>query len=63
FKRGELVSCIDTHGIEVARGLTNYNSEEIAKLKGQPSSRIAEILGYIDQPELINRDNMVVQAG
>ncbi|MDO6460579.1 glutamate 5-kinase [Granulosicoccaceae sp. 1_MG-2023] len=63
FMRGELVRCVDSEGKEVARGLTNYHGSEVRKLMGQPSSRIAEILGYVDQPELINRDNMVVQAG
>lgn len=62
FKRGEMVICLSPEQQEVARGLTNYNSEEIARLKGQPSSKIEEILGYIDEPELINRDNMVVQT-
>ena len=60
FKRGELVSCHNKEGEEVARGLSNYNSDEIRRLKGQPSSRIEEILGYVDEPELINRDNMVM---
>lgn len=62
FKRGEMVTCTDSQGMEVARGLINYNSEEVVKLRGQPSRAIEMILGYIDEPELINRDNMVVQA-
>ncbi|MCB1756964.1 MAG: glutamate 5-kinase, partial [Gammaproteobacteria bacterium] len=63
FKRGEMVTCIDRQGLEIARGLINYNSEEVVKLRGQPSKAIEQILGYVDEPELINRDNMVVQAG
>lgn len=63
FKRGELVRCLDSNGQEIARGLVNYHSDEVKKLMGQASSRIGEILGYVDEPELINRDNMVVQAG
>ncbi len=61
FRRGEMVTCHDRDKTEIARGLSNYSSEEISKLKGQPSSKIEEILGYSDEPELINRDNMVVQ--
>jgi len=59
FHRGALVSCVDEGGGEVARGLVNYNSSEIKKLLGCHSSDIEALLGYIDEPELINRDNMV----
>lgn len=60
FGRGEMVSCIDESGIEVARGLANYSALETHKLLGQPSHRIEEILGYVDEPELIHRDNLVL---
>lgn len=60
FTRGELVSCCDIDGREVARGLVNYSSDETAKILGQSSSRIAEILGYRDDDELIHRDNLVL---
>lgn len=61
FRRGEMVTCHSPAGTEIARGLSNYSSEEISKIKGQASSKIEEILGYSDEPELINRDNMAVQ--
>lgn len=60
FKRGDLVSCLDEHGHEIARGLINYNVDETRKLLGKPSTEIEDILGYIDEPELINRDNLAV---
>jgi glutamate 5-kinase len=60
FQRGEMVSCVDPQGREVARGLVNYSAEEAARLCGQPSHRIALILGYVDEPELIHRDNLVL---
>ncbi|OOZ36755.1 glutamate 5-kinase [Solemya velesiana gill symbiont] len=60
FSRGEVVSCVDSHGHEVARGLVNYGADEADRIKGQPSSRIGEILGYIDEEELIHRDNLVL---
>lgn len=62
FRRGEMVTCHSPAGTEIARGLSNYSSEEISKIKGQASSKIEEILGYSDEPELINRDNMAVQS-
>jgi glutamate 5-kinase len=60
FSRGEVVSCIDAAGKEVARGLVNYSAQETRRIMGQPSSRIAEILGYVDDAELIHRDNLVL---
>jgi glutamate 5-kinase len=60
FGRGEMVSCVDEQGREVARGLVNYDALETVKIKGPPSSRIREILGYIDEEELIHRDNLVL---
>lgn len=60
FSRGELVSCVNTQGVEVARGLVNYNADEARRIKGQPSAKIESLLGYVDEPELIHRDNLVV---
>jgi len=60
FKRGELVSCIDGKGNEVARGLINYSLKEAEKIIGQPSHKIGEILGYGGDSELIHRDNLVL---
>jgi glutamate 5-kinase len=60
FTRGEIVSCVDPDGHEVARGLVNYSAEEARRIMGQASDRIEAILGYVDEPELIHRDNLVV---
>jgi glutamate 5-kinase len=60
FVRGELVSCTDADGREVARGLVNYSAEEARRIIGRPSSQIEEILGYVDEEELIHRDNLVL---
>ncbi|GAA4649975.1 glutamate 5-kinase [Kistimonas scapharcae] len=60
FQRGEMVACVDGSGNEVARGLVNYGSEDAMKLAGHPSHQIASILGYIDEPELLHRDNLVL---
>ncbi|TNF98918.1 MAG: glutamate 5-kinase [Gammaproteobacteria bacterium] len=60
FQRGAIVACVDSQGHEIARGLINYSSDEIARIKGQPSAMIEGLLGYIDEPELIHRDNLVV---
>ncbi len=60
FARGELVLCVDLAGQEIARGLINYSAPETRRIMGQPSDRIEAILGYVDEPELIHRDNLVV---
>jgi len=60
FNRGEVVACVDEFGAEVARGLVNYDSQDSDRIKGQSSQRFEEILGYLDDDELIHRDNLVI---
>ncbi len=58
--RGAVVACVDPQGREVARGLVNYSAQESRKIARRPSGEIEAILGYIDEPELIHRDNLVL---
>lgn len=60
FERGELVTCIDQDGTEVARGLVNYASIDIDKIKQSKSADIERLLGFVAEAELIHRDNMVL---
>jgi glutamate 5-kinase len=60
FARGDLVMCVDGQGREVARGLVNYSVEDARKMLGLSSAKVAEVLGYIAEPELIHRDNLLV---
>lgn len=60
FRRGDLVKCVDDQGHEIARGLVNYGAEETARVKGRGSQELESLLGYIDEPELIHRDNLVI---
>ncbi|HEY5862801.1 MAG TPA: glutamate 5-kinase [Casimicrobiaceae bacterium] len=60
FGRGEVVGCLAPDGREVARGLVNYASGEIPKILRKPSAEIESILGYVAEPELIHRDNLVL---
>lgn len=60
FTRGELVSCIDNQGNEVCRGLVNYSSEEAQLIQGKSTEQFVDILGYLEDEELIHRDNLVV---
>ena len=60
FYKGDLVKCINEEGIEIARGLINYSSEECKKIMGKSSEMITLELGYCDTEELIHRDNLVL---
>lgn len=60
FRRGEMVSCVSEDGREIARGLINYAAPEAALLCGRSSDQIVAVLGYVNEPELIHRDNLVL---
>ncbi len=60
FERGAVVACLSPEGAEIARGLVNYNAQESRRIAGRASNEIEAILGYIDEPELIHRDNLVL---
>jgi glutamate 5-kinase len=62
FDRGDVVACIGPNDDEIARGLVNYSSGDAKRIIGQSSNRIEELLGYVDEPELIHRDNLVLTA-
>jgi glutamate 5-kinase len=60
FERGAVVACISPEGKELARGLVNYGANEARRILGRPSGEIISVLGYVDEPELIHRDNLVL---
>ena len=60
FERGEVVSVVGPDGREIARGLANYGAQETARILRKPTAEIEAALGYIAEPELIHRDNLVV---
>lgn len=60
FGKGDVVSICDATGSEVARGLSNYSSEDAVKLRGKQTEQIASVLGSVPYPELVHRDNLVV---
>jgi glutamate 5-kinase len=60
FGRGDVVTCVDPGGGPIARGISNYSSSEARRIVRRPSSEIAAILGFVEEPELIHRDNLVL---
>jgi glutamate 5-kinase len=60
FERGEVVSVAAPDGREIARGLINYGAAETARILRRQTAEIEAILGYVAEPELIHRDNLVI---
>lgn len=60
FSRGDVIAIRDNQGVEIARGLANYASAEARLMCRKPSSEIEALLGYVAEPEMLHRDNMVL---
>jgi glutamate 5-kinase len=60
FERGAAVACRTAEGQEIARGLINYASSETRRIAGHATAEIESLLGYLDEEELIHRDNLVL---
>ncbi len=62
FERGAAVACISPEGREIARGLSNYGSGEARLIARKSSQEIESLLGYVDEAEMIHRDNLILTA-
>jgi len=60
FSRGDVIAVRDEQGAEIARGLANYASPEARLLCRKPSSEFERLLGYVAEPEMVHRDNLVL---
>ncbi|MEP6790597.1 MAG: glutamate 5-kinase, partial [Ramlibacter sp.] len=60
FSRGDVISIRDSRGGEIARGLANYAAAEARLLCRKPSSEIERLLGYVAEPEMVHRTNLVI---
>jgi glutamate 5-kinase len=60
FGVGECVRCLDPQGREFARGLVNYNAQELNQIKGLHTSKIDKVLGYKAYDEIIHRDDLAI---
>ena len=60
FERGAAVACLSPEGKEIAHGLTNYGSSDARRIARHSSAEIEELLGYVDEPEIIHRDNLTL---
>jgi glutamate 5-kinase len=60
FVVGDPVSCVDREGMAVAKGLVNFSSDEIRKIMGLKTTKIAQVIGHKDYDEVIHRDNLAI---
>ena len=60
FQRGAVVACVSEQGVDIGRGLVNYNSNEANRIARHASQDIVTILGYGGDDEIIHRDNLVL---
>ncbi|MBK8401977.1 MAG: glutamate 5-kinase [Propionivibrio sp.] len=60
FERGAAVACLSAEGDEVARGLINYGSSDARRIARHASQEIEGLLGYVDEPEIVHRDNLIL---
>lgn len=60
FVKGDVVSLCDAAGVEFARGLVNYSAAQMITIAGQPTDKIAELLGRCPYDEVVHRDNLAV---
>ncbi|WP_300541837.1 glutamate 5-kinase [Maricaulis sp.] len=60
FQKGDVLHVYGEDGEELARGLTNFSSDETMVLARHTDQDVKELLGYHARPEIINRDNMVM---
>lgn len=60
FGKGDVITLLDREERAIARGLTNYSSDELQRIRGLASIEIAEVLGHVPYEEVIHRDNLLV---
>ena len=60
FERGAAIACQTENGQEIARGLSNYGSSEARRIAGKSTAEIEQILGYLEDAEMIHRDNLIL---
>jgi glutamate 5-kinase len=61
FERGDVLALLAPDGSEIGRGLSNYGAQEARRIAGHPTSDIEALLGYLEAPELVHRDNLVLR--
>ena len=63
FRGQDTVSIVDRDGLEIARGVTNYSSADLRRIRGKRSGELPQILGRPSRDEVIHKDNLVITGG
>jgi glutamate 5-kinase len=63
FRANDTITVLDAQGHEIARGVTNYSSADLGRIRGRKSSEIEKILGRSSRDEVIHKDNLVIITG
>ncbi len=62
FEQGKTIRILDPNGRELARGLSNYSSSEIERIRGKHTDEISSVLGYKTTDEVVHRDHLVLMV-
>jgi glutamate 5-kinase len=62
FGKGDVVTLCDPEGVEFARGLSNYSSADVERIRGLRSEQVRAVNGASAYEEVVHRDNLVVVA-
>ena len=62
FEQGKTIRILDPNGRELARGLSNYSSSEIERIRGKHTDEIFSVLGYKTTDEVVHRDHLVLMV-
>ncbi|MFQ3574088.1 MAG: PUA domain-containing protein, partial [Thermodesulfovibrionales bacterium] len=60
FNVGDPVLCLDTSRKKIAKGIVNYSSSDIDRIKGKRTDNIESLLGYKYADEVVHRDNLAL---
>lgn len=60
FERGDVIEVVTCQGQCIAKGLVNFNHQEIDQIKGCHSSQITQLLAFAPSSEVIHRDDMIL---
>lgn len=60
FDAGDVVALVDELRHQFAKGIVNYASDELRKIAGMKTDKVAKVLGSVRKPEVVHRDNLVV---
>lgn len=62
FQKADVLHVYNEKGVEIARGLCNFSSDELARIANNPNDSVEDILGYRSSPTLVSKENLAMLA-